>query len=306
MKKLVFCLTLCGFILAGCKKVEPEGDRQIVVFLTSQSVLSSLKSTTPATSTEGVINKVVLFGFENSGAFVTGSKWVITGTPDPLGEELTVSRKVKTIWAIANPTQSMEEAEPANVTALKATTVDFLTAPASPFLMSGKGTVETFSATIKLYFTVAKVQIESSDTDFRITSITVQNTPNQGFVFDEDLFDAPPPPAVPVIPGGASRINYAQVNHPALPAPPEPMIFYVAENIAGNSTKFLVKGTLEGTPITDYSLELKLGSAIPILRNTYYKVSIGPQGEGVGTIGLVIPEWGDEDTDDHEFEEEQP
>jgi len=283
--------------LLGCDKkpvADPEGNRDIVVFFSSQSILTSqLKAA--ATADEKIIKKVVLFGFDASGNLATNGKWVIT---DPLlsGQKLSaVSKYVHTIWAIANPTDDLANANPANVTELKALTADYTKAPESPFMMSGKGNVTNYSATIQLYFVVAKVQI--IPVGFTITSVAVKNTLNRVFVFDENLFNGSPL-AIPSVPSGSgvTRVDYASPSTLS-----EPFVFYVAENNANNttnSTKFVISGTIDGSPI-NYNLELKLSeNIIPVKRNTHYTVSISPT---EGTVIITIPEWNDQPTQDHQF-----
>lgn len=299
MKKIII-FVLCALVFFGCKQQPidgPEGDRDIVVFFSSQYILTStLKSA--ASENEKLINKVVLFGFDASDNFVINSKWVISN-PFLSGQKITaISKNVKTIWAIANPTVEMESTIPVNVSALKALTKDYPenSPPNTQFLMSGKGTVNDYSVTIPLYFAVAKVEIIPDG--FTITSVEVKNTLNRVFVFDENLFNGAPL-SIPLVPSGAgvSRVNYASPS-----SQPDPLVFYVAENNAtntDNSTKFMISGTVEGMPVIDYKLELILdGSIIPIRRNTHYTVKISPTD---GTVIISVPGWTDQPTQGHTF-----
>jgi len=303
MKKIVLYLSLCGFILAGCNKNEPvnelDGDHEITVFLSSESILTSqLKS--GVVGNEGTINRVVLFGFDVNNAFVAGNKWIISGTPNPTGNQLTVSRKVTTIWAIANPVDVAMENEPTNITNLKTRIANYPAnnRPVSPFLMSGKGTVTNWNATIQLYFAVAKVEIIPQGDGFVMTSVTVNTTPDRVYVFDENVFDKITPLPAPSLPTGVSRVNYPAVN-----APQASWIFYVAENNAttsgSNTTKFVINGTIDGKAISPgFNLELKQdASIIPIRRNIYYKVTVGPKEDGIGIITVKTPDWTDINTD---------
>lgn len=303
MKKLVFCLSLCGFILAGCNKNEPvnepEGDRDLTVFFSSESILTTqIKSV--ATSDEGKIDRVVIFGFDASNNFVTGNKWNIAN-PALTGLKLTaVSKYVTQLYAIANPTTVIQNLTVSNVTGLLNQTNDYPAngRPTSPFLMSGKGAVTNYTATIKLYFVVAKVQI--NPVNFTITSVAVNNSPNRVYVSDENIFNNTTPLPPPSIPSGFSRVNYSS------PSPlPNPLVLYVPENDAtttGNSTKFVVNGTVNGTAITPYTFELKLNNnIIPIRRNTHYTVSLTAIIESEGTITITIPTWTDQPIQNEQF-----
>jgi len=83
------------------------------------------------------------------------------------------------------------------------------------------------------------------------------------------------------------------------------LVLYVPENDAtttGNSTKFVVNGTVNGTAITPYTFELKLNNnIIPIRRNTHYTVSLTAIIESEGTITITIPTWTDQPIQNEQF-----
>jgi len=261
---------LICFILSGCKQepiINSEKERHIVVSFFSESILFSSQLKSTATTDEGRIDKVVLFGFDSDNNIVTGSKWIITN-PDLGGEILSdVSISVKTIYAIANPTSTLENANPVKVADLAALTADYPanSPPKFPFLMSGKGTVTDYSVTIKLYFAVAKIEITSDN--FTITSVTVKNTPDRIYVFNENLFNNVIPLPSPTLPSGTNRVTYSSPS-----SLPDPLVFYVAENNGQNPTQFEVTGRSGGNLVSrTFTLTQN-----DILRNNNYPVNIKP------------------------------
>jgi len=273
----ILFLVLITFNFGGCKKTPmPEGDEdcQIIVFLSTQSLSSSLLKST-ASNEEKEINGVILFGVDAEGDVIQIFR---KDNPSSSGIELLASRSIRWLYAIANPDDNLKEVTLSTVptvSKLLSLTANFTTAPNFPLLMSGKGEVNNFSATIKLNFVVAKVEI-IPENGFQITSVTVQNTLNQGFVFDENLFNGNQL-ASPDIPTDVGRTTYTYTSSTL----PNPLVFYIAENNATtteNSTKFLVNGTVDGKQITTpYPVELKKGDVIiPVLRNKHYTVSVKP------------------------------
>ena len=299
MKKLVFCLFLGGFILAGCRKetkitLNEEGN--IEILFSAQSLSSSLLKST-ATSDEQTVNEIILFGVDGSDNIVQNA---ITGGGTyfktlsglelidalELSTKLTIARKVASLYAIANPSSAHKSATPANVTNLLALTESFTTAPESPFLMSGSGEVNHGLKTviIELIRAVAKIELKSvTGSGFEITSVTVLNTPRIGFVFEQTAFGIPSTP---------NRGSYVAVSSSA-------PILYVAESPGSSSpqTSFSVTGTYEGKEAT-YEVFLKKGGVeLDIVRNTHYVVNISPVTETQCTITINIVDWKDEEAD---------
>ena len=291
MRKLVFCLFLFGFIFSGCKKkpeappTPPDEDLQVVIVFSTQSQsVSLLKS--GATEAEEKIDKIILFGVDDQSNVVAYP--AITGSQltEALGGgmKLTISKKVKSLYAIANPSVALENATPANVTALMDLRGVFGTAPASPFLMGGKGDINNSSANIQLIRAVAKIEITGNN-DFDIKMVTVQNTPNQGFVFKQTTFS---------VPSSFGRTNYATVTS-ATP------ILYVAESPGGNPATFLVTGVFDGIQAS-YLITIQVdGVPVDIVRNTHYQVGVTPITESEYDVTIAIPDWMDRKTDDHEI-----
>ena len=269
---LVAMIALVLFNLAGCKK-EPTVDADkdsIIVFFSTQAVSASLlKATEPATGDETTISKVIVFGADKDGNFIQNP--VTITSPNPNGQAMQFKRRVKTVYAIANPSLEMESFNPTDVTALKGLTADFTNVPETPFLMSGLGEVdENHSAVIRLEKPFAKVEIVGID--FDIATVTVKNTPDKGFVFAG---------AATLVPGGAGMVNYL-VDTPEDYYENSAIIgkkitVYVAENSKLSPTQFWVTGTFPDgtTPINLYNITLQENNKdIDIERNTYYQIII--------------------------------
>jgi hypothetical protein len=285
MKKHVVLFALVACIFAACKddpKVVPDPEsayRQVEVSVVS----SMLKSA--ATAEEDAIGKLLIFGVNDAQPEGIDTVYVeSTYSGGPL--TLTVPRTVKTLYAIANYSTAMEaQAETLTTLAeLKDITGDFSTAPQSPYLMGGMGTVNDKAATIELVRAVAKVVIAPKN-GLVIETVTVKNTPTLGYAFSRNPLTVP----------SAAVTDYAPVTTAA-------PVLYVAENVATNPTKFQIIGRKDGNIPVDYTIELTKGGTnayINILRNTAYTVSVTPITEDQCEIDITIPEWKDEETDEH-------
>ena len=283
MKKLVFCFSLCGFVLSGCKNepsVNPDEDRQVVINFSASSLSASLLKS-DATSDEKSISKIILFGIKQGNSLeknypaIEGQELI-----DALeGEDVkrTISKNVKTLYAIANPSATLETAAAGctDLSGLLGLTESFVTAPTSNFLMGGKGDVDNKTADIELVRAVAKIEIISGSTDFTITSVTVQNTPNQGFVFQQETA---------IVPTSATTIYPLSTN----------TTLYVAESAKGNPVKFAISGSFNGEDVNFPPISLTIeGKNIDIVRNTHYKVSVTPKTTDECSITISIRGWGE-------------
>lgn len=304
MKKLVFCLSLCGFILAGCSRnepaVEPDGDRQVVIFFKESKSASSLKSA--GTEEEDALEKVILYGIDGLGVII------FTDTidhPSPAGDEVTMSRMVETLYAIANPSNDLETVLESvelsdNVSDLTTLVNDFSDAPESPFLMGGKGAVPPsgFSVTVNLVRAVAKIEIIALN-EFEITTVTVLNTSTKGYVFEQSTFS---------LPSSLDRDDYAPV--PPTSATMDTTILYVAESPKENPVEFEVTGVFTGVgdlygKTATFSIILQQdGVDIDIVRNTRYRVRITPITEWKYDIEFFIVPWNEVEADIVEIPDE--
>ena len=275
MKKIVLSLALITFLFSGCKEnIEPDFDRKVIVNFITPSLSSSLLKST-ATQAEIDINKIILFGLDLDGKVVKIPDIINTSG----STELSISIKIKTLFAIANPSALMESATPADLAALNGMTAIYSTAPQSYLLMSGKGDIVGNTANIALIRAVAKIEIVSGDTDFFvIEKVQVRNTPNQGYVFQR---------ATVVLPSTTTS-NYTEVTT-ATP------VLYVAENTStnANQTIFRVTGKYLDKTVTEDIILKHSNQNINIVRNTHYKVQINPATNGAFTIVITIPNWGE-------------
>ncbi|MDR1171193.1 MAG: fimbrillin family protein, partial [Bacteroidales bacterium] len=268
-KNIIALLFVSGlFIMAGCEfdiEDHPEPERLVTISLTVGSEPASLlKASTASQEEKDIIGDVVFFGVDAKGGY-------IDTYPFSIGEQsLTISSRIKTLYAVANPTLDMLAATPSE-TDLQNMTVDFTAAPASSFLMSGSGVVSGSSVSIALVRSVAKIEIKGKK-GFKVTGITVENTPDKGYVFPQS------PLAVP----DGSVPSYTTSD----------TIFYVAENTrtAAARTQFTVTGTYDGkTASRTITLNLDL------VRNKHYSISISPGEQGAGLYSVaVVDEWVDE------------
>lgn len=290
----IFFLALILLNTGGCQHdpmFDGDGDRQVVVFLSTQSLSSSLLKSL-ATNDEKGIDDVLLFGIDGESNVVDTFYRV---NPSSSGIELTVPSEIKSFYAIANPTVGMKAESKLTVPTVSDImdlVADFSSAPESPFLMSGKGNVTKYSASIPLYFAFAKVEIIPEGEGFEITSVTAINTPEQAYVFGRGSLSVP----------DESVTDY----DPVYPVPSKPLIVYVAENSGETPTQFVVNGTFESKTIQD-TIELKQGKQnIDILRNIHYRVSIKPVGEKLGQITVTIADWNDVITEPHVITDDDP
>jgi hypothetical protein len=300
MKKSILLFALCACIFAGCSKEEPQDmsgsdEYQVMVSLSTDFTQSMLKS--EATDAEKTVNKVILFGVAEDGSYV--ATYTINHQPIA-AEPITILRKVKTLYAIANPTAAIEGLASPN-----AATLDLLAGSftgASPFLMGGKGTITKngadYTVSIQLVRTAAKVAFASTNAELTITSVTVKNTPHQAYVFRQGITDEVED-GVAATPDPAGRSNDATVTGSA-------PIVYVAESVnndAANTTTFTVAGTYDGKTAS-YDVVLKTGTNNqPIDRNRHYSVRLKPITESVCDVSVFdIPDWDDVDGGEYEMD----
>ena len=270
---LFFAFSL--FILSGCESDFDdnfEQDHLVVVNFTTGSLSNpSLKST--GSEQENKINKIVFFGVDNNGDVVDK---ITRDNPSLSGVPLTISKRVKSLHAIANPSNDMVTAIPSMNSVSDLTDLAGVfanaTEPSSPFLMSGSGSVTGTTANIQFARAVAKVNITPQN-GLSITSITVENTPTSVYVF----------PKSPLSPPTGSRTSYTTSTQ-----------LYVTENTVSNPTRFVVAGTYLNRNVS-YSIELKHGgNGIDIERNKCYEVgiSVKPDWDCDVTVS-TSPGWSD-------------
>ena len=256
---LLFC-TLILFKLEGClynydPNDDPEADRAIVINFTAKSLSGSLLKSS-ATPEENLINHIILFGIDKDG-------YIVQTFPDVniSGQQLTISRNIKSLYAIANPPADIQAEELLTVADLMAMTCNYTSAPQSPFLMSGKAEVDVNNASVFVEFVrgVAKINITGKN-NFQIKSVTVTNTPAKGYVFKREPLSPLPERTI---------YNYSAINSSTYS-------FYVAENSGLSPTQFVVTGQFEEQQEV-HTIELKVeGESVNILRNNNYEVGIVP------------------------------
>ena len=282
MKKIVLLFVVCGFIITGCTGdgPPPEMRRQVIVYISTTSLSnSSLKST--ASPSENLISKIILYGVDAQNRIV--ETFPAISNPSVSGILLNITEPVKSFYAIANPSQTIEGAKPSTVSDLMNLTGDFSTPPVSPFLMSGKGVIINDKVNIELIRAIAKIEVIGKD-GLEIKTVTVKNTPNKGFVFQQATFS---------LPASIDWVNYPAITSPA------PSV-YVAENDKKNPTRLDIIGQFEGKQAS-YTVTLTSdGEAIAIIRNTHYQINVKPVDNFVCNVTISIPEWvGVVVTDDH-------
>jgi len=262
----------------------------VLIYFSTPTLSTSILKTT-ANDDEKLINEVMLYGFDDQGAFV---EKYLEEDISASGIKRVIKRDIKTFYAIANPGSSIKEIPQeyvSNVSKLMKLTADFTCVTQQNILMSGKGDVSKYSANIPLVRAVAKVEFLSyPDDDFLIESASVKSAPDKGYVFKQDELS---------VPVDATMVPYESVSST------QPI--YVAENSTSKPTQFVVSGTFEGKPAS-YSFELKDkgGQNIDIRRNTHYKVYIKPIDEKEGSITVTIPDWDFELTQTHEVPVPKP
>jgi len=272
MNKIILLFTLCSLVLAGCKGVKPPemAPRQVVIYLSAKA-LSDIELKSTASQDEDKISKIILFGVDDKLKVVETFQAI--PNPSLAGEPLTITKQeVKSLYVIANPSASLEGANPSTVSELMNLTGDFSTAPAPPFLMGGKGDIIGDKANIELVRAVAKIVFTGKD-GFEIEKVTVQKTPNKGFVFTQTTF------SVPTSSGKAEYKDIASAT------------FYVAESTGKDPVEFKVTGTFEGKSAT-YTITLSNNKQpIDIVRNTHYLMNIKPITEDICDVTINILEW---------------
>ena len=276
MKNIALMFVLCAVILSGCKSdfIENEGTHDVVIFFSAKSLTSSLIKSSSASPEEKSIEKIIIFGVDNNGDVLQS---FLIQTPSLSGQVIDdVSRRVRLFYAVANPSDEVEIAEPENVTELLELTGDFSVAPQSPFMMSGIGTITGSAASIELVRTVAKIDVIGSN-GLEINSVTVENTPAQGYVFSRANISAP---------SGSGMTSYqATVNSDGV------YTIYVAENSMQTPTQFVMTGQLENQQVT-YMFTLRLGDEdVDVRRNTSYQVGVSPITHSKASFSFSIPEW---------------
>ena len=249
------CISLFMLFLMGCKPNNIPEQHQVMVFFSTRSPSGSLLKST-ATPAEDQISEIILFAINDKDEIVE------TFPLSSSGGRLTLSRKITSLYAIANPGDIVWATYTTGLQ-LRNLTANFSAKPASPFLMSGTAEIPYASATvnIRLVRAVAKININVVDTGFEIESVTVNNTPAKGYVFSKTPFSVPT----------SDRVTYS---YSAGDLAINPSI-YVAEN-SPNQTEFVVTGKYQGRQIDPYTFKLTKGNNmyIEIKRNTCYQVDI--------------------------------
>ena len=261
MKKRNFFLFLLNVLIlfhpTGCDSIkDTDQDRQIAISFTAEGLSGTLLKSA-ASSDEKIISKILLFGVDEN-----RSEVIHTFKSTSSDTSIILSRKVKWLYAIANPSADIEETTFTTVSQLIDLTGDFTVAPVSPFLMSGIAELPYASASvnINLVRAVAKIEIVNTETDFVIESVTVDKTPAKGYVFSRTSLSVPT----------SSRVTYFySADDLAINSS-----IYVAENNS-NQTEFAVIGKFRGIRmIYIFGLTSNGGQNVEIKRNTCYQVDI--------------------------------
>ena len=281
MNKIVLLFVVFGFILTGCGGDDPTPvmKRQVTVYISTTSLSNSSIKTT-ASPSENLISKIIFFSVDGQNKIVETFQAI--SNPSVSGILLEISEPVKSFYAIANPSATIEGAKPSTVSDLMNLTCDFSTSPVSPFLMCGKGEVVDDRVNIELIRAIAKIEVIGKE-GFEIQTVTVKNTPDKGYAFKQATLS---------LPASAVRVNYPVITSSA-PS------FYVAESAGQNPASFAVTGKIDGKNAS-FTITLKSGGkAIDIVRNTHYQINIKPDDNDVCDVTITIPDWGGVVTDDH-------
>lgn len=247
--------------MAGCERdpveaPEPEEQQITINFAAGELAGSLLKK--DASSEEDLIEKIILYGVNAQHEVVDT---IILASS---GKTRSIRKTVKTIWAIANPTDDLLAVFPADSTALMGMTVDFSTAPQSPLQMSGKVKIGTAnSVTILFYRIVSRIDLVGIADKFQIESVKV-NTAATGYVFERPSLVVP----------ASTWVEYSYTGT----AP----VIYVAEHLRTNAARFTVTGRFLNQPAhlqqlvesNPFSITSG-GQIVDIKRNTYYQVKVG-------------------------------
>ena len=205
----------------------------------------------------------------------------VIDNPPLTGLTLTISKYITSFYAIANPSAILETATPANVSDVMALTGDFTNAPQSPFLMGGHANVKESNVHIELVRAIAKITVSGED-GFDVQSVTVKNTPAEGFVFAQSTLTAP----------SSDRVDYPENSATTI---------YVAENSGQNPTTLTVKGTYYGRPSEVDVHFVMNGELVDLVRNTSYSIVIGSIAQDY-YIKVSIRDWDDQEIDRHYFD----
>ena len=279
MKRIVYLLALCGFVLAGCDNDTPASETQVTINLS----ISQMANADTKSATEDMISKFVLYGVDDKNAVV---KIFPVSNQSLTGIIQSIPIEVKTIYAIANPTSEIENATLSDVSDLQDLTANFTSAPQSPFFMGGMGAVSGSNANIELIRAVAKVEF-IEENGFEIVSVAVSNTPNRGYIFKKATI-APP--------SSSTMVNYTAKTTKTV---------YVAENSKNNPTEFLITGKYLDKEINNYPIFIKKdGALLDIARNACYKVFISATPDLECTVTISITEWDEVDADEQTIPDE--
>ena len=244
--RIIFFIFACSLFSLTCcnRETYDEPERTVSINFTVGSMLKSA-----ATTAEDKIDKIILYTVDDKNQV---NNYQTTQS----GITLTISKKVKTFYAIANPTTAMENLT--SFTDLQNLTCIFDAAPQSPFVMSGKSDVTgSGNINIQLVRMVAKIKIVAP-ADFKVESLKV-TTHKSGYVFERTPFAVP----------NFSTVTYTFTN---ISSP-----VYLVENSGQNTnrTKIEVTGKYQGNPFTPYTFNIKeKDQFVNIVRNTCYDVEL--------------------------------
>jgi len=279
MNKLLMYLFLSSLILAGCKGSKEILPREVGISFSIRS-LSSSQSGSAESQDESVISKVVMFGLDAQGVVVESYPAVNVSSTAKITQ--IISDDVKSLYAIVNPSTALAAKTPASLTELKALTADFTNAPQSPFLMSGNANVNGSTVDIELVRCVAKVVV-SGVNGFVVQSVTVMNTPDQGYVFAQATLSVP----------STARVNYPESQKQTV---------YVAENTSQKPTELTVKGTFKGESISKVLPFEMDGKLVNIERNKCYLISVTQDPGKECNISISIVDWEEVELDPQYFD----